>query len=204
MSATDPALILLAAGASRRLGTAKALVRLGSRPQDTPLGLLLTAGAGLRSTPPLVVTGAHDAEIRAALPPTAEAVFNPTWEAGRTGSLQLAIQARSGLDLCLAPVDVPRVPPEVFLALRNGWLEAQAPARGWLAPWTLHQGTRRFGHPVILGRALAKEVLGWDPDRPLRDLRGLADPLLAVEVADDAIHDDLDTPADWRALRKNP
>ena len=38
---SGPALVILAAGASRRLGTPKALVALSDDPEDTPLARLL-------------------------------------------------------------------------------------------------------------------------------------------------------------------
>jgi CTP:molybdopterin cytidylyltransferase MocA len=54
----------------------------------------------------------------------------------------------------------------------------------------------------VLGRELARELLAWPRERPLRALRALADPLLALEVEDEAILDDLDTPEDLARLRE--
>jgi len=189
-----PDLVLLAAGASERLGTCKALVKLGGA---TPLERLLRAGAGLDEAPALVVTGAAHREIARRVPERCEVLFNPEWASGRTGGVALAARHRPGRDLCLAPVDVPLVPAEVFEALAERWAAAGAPERGWLAP----RRGERHGHPVIVGRALLGELAGFGPDRPLRELRALAVPLLSLEVAAEEILDDLDGPEDLAELR---
>lgn len=198
-----PALVLLAAGESRRLGRPKALVRLREREPATPLAFLLAAGACLDEAPPLVVAGAHASEIGDALPPGVELLENPRWREGRTGGIALAARHRPGLDLCLAPVDVPAVGSEVFAALAAAWAGAGAPARGWLAPFVEGpQGPPRFGHPVLVGRELLSELAArGTPRRPLRSLREHAGPLLACPVASAAILDDLDTPDDLDRIR---
>ncbi|MFT7542812.1 MAG: CTP:molybdopterin cytidylyltransferase MocA, partial [Gammaproteobacteria bacterium] len=57
MKSRGIAFVLLAAGASRRLGTCKALISLGDpdsdRLVDTPLGRLLDAGSSLDAARPL-------------------------------------------------------------------------------------------------------------------------------------------------------
>jgi molybdenum cofactor cytidylyltransferase len=193
-----PALVILAAGASSRLGTCKALAPITPR---CALELLLEAGAGLDEVPPLVVSGAHHDRIARALPSGAALVRNARWSQGRTGSVAIAASVRSGRDLCLAPVDVPLVPRAVFEALASAWREAGSPSRGWLAP----RHAARTGHPVIVGRDLARvlveELAGFGPDTPLRALRSRADPLIALDVDHVEVLDDFDTPADLRALQ---
>jgi molybdenum cofactor cytidylyltransferase len=194
-----PALVLLAAGASARLGTCKALVDLAGR---TPLARLLDAGAGLDDVAPLVITGAHRAEIEAAAPPRVELAWNADWGSGRTSSFALAVRLRAGRDVCLAPVDVPLVPREVFDALVHAWQAEGAPPRGWLAPFFRERGRTRFGHPLVVGRELAARVATLGPERPLYELRAEADPLLAIEVETFSVLDDLDTPEDLARLRE--
>lgn len=199
---SPPALVLLAAGASERLGQPKALARLRAEAPGSPLELLLAAGAALGDPCPLVVVGPAANAIRAALPPGIDTCSNREWRAGRTGSARVAVEARPGRDLCLAPVDVPLVAHEVFALLADEWLRLGAPPRGWLAPFVVQGEVRRYGHPVILGRELASELKGFPPDRPLHQLRALAQPLAAVEVTSTAILDDLDTPADLERLAR--
>ena len=188
-----PAIVILAGGASTRLGQCKALADLGGG--ATPLSELARAGAEL------VVGGAHSALIRAALPRGIEFVDNEHWSSGRLSSVQCAVRARPGRDLCLAPVDVPLVPRDVFEALARAWMEAGAPARGWLAPCVEIEGLRKHGHPLILGRNLLAELLEAAPDMPLKNFRARASPLLALAVDSKAILDDLDTPEDLARLR---
>lgn len=193
------ALVILAAGASTRLGAVKALVDLDGR---TPLERLMTAGRALGPATTLVVGGAHARELGAwlaASPFGADVRFleHAGWRRGRLGSVAAAAEALPGLDLALAPVDVPLVEAATFEALGAGWAAAGHPAEGWLAP---RHGTA-FGHPVVVGRDLAARTLALDPAAPLRDLRVRAQPLLAVAVRDPAVLDDLDTPADLARLR---
>jgi CTP:molybdopterin cytidylyltransferase MocA len=188
-------LVVLCAG----LGQPKALVELGPA-RERALAQLLAAAAALGDPEPLVVSGAEHERLLALLPPRTECVQNHAWHAGRTGSIQLAARLRPGADLCLAPIDVPRVPAEVFAGLAHAWGEHGAPARGWLAPFHGEGAARRFGHPVVLGRALLEELKGFPPDRPLHALRASAEPLLGLAVASERILEDLDTPADLARL----
>lgn len=192
-----PALAILAAGASQRLGQCKALVHIGEK---RVLEHLLDAARSLASEPALVVTGAHHTEISACPELAGRAVEwleNPNWELGRTGGIALAYAHRPGRDLLLAPVDCPLVPARVFDALADEWARVGAPARGWLAPrFYMETGQARFGHPVILGRDLLAEISSALPDAPLRDVRNGADPLLALDVDAIEVLDDLDTPED--------
>ena len=190
----NPALVLLAAGSSSRLGVCKALVPLTPR---NALELLSEGGACFDDTVPLVITGADHALIEAALPRGLEIAHNAEWARGRTGGVALACAHRSGLDLCLAPVDAPLVPARVFAALLRAWTEALAPSRGWLAP----RRAGRFGHPVVVGRSLLEELAEFEPGTPLSALRVHADPLLSIDVDADEVLDDLDTPEDLARLR---
>ena len=200
--ASSLALVVLAAGASERLGEPKALTRLGPGAPGTPLELLLAAGERLGSERALVVAGRDAGALSAALSGRpVDCVTNPGWRAGRTGSVQLAVRERPERDLCLAPVDVPLVPGAVFGALADEWARLGRPGLGWLAPCVRVSGERRFGHPVIVGRVLCQLLKTFPPDRPLRLLRASSTPLSFLEVASEAILDDLDSPADLERLR---
>ncbi len=191
-----PALVILAAGASRRLGSCKALVRWRA---GTTLELLVAAGAQLDECAPLIVTGADHEQIAAHAPRGAQLAHNRRWELGRLESVRVAREARAGRALCLAPVDVPLVGAPVFAALLARWLESGAPPGGWLAPRSAH-GPPRFGHPVIVGPALLAQLDGLAPDADLRDLRARARPLDSAPCSDERIFDDLDTPEDLSRL----
>jgi molybdenum cofactor cytidylyltransferase len=83
--------ILLAAGASRRLGRPKQLVRVGD---ETLLGRTIRVVGEAGAGPILLVLGAH-AEIIAAgvdLSPV-QTVLNPDWEQGIASSIRAGIEA---------------------------------------------------------------------------------------------------------------
>jgi CTP:molybdopterin cytidylyltransferase MocA len=195
-----PALVILAAGRSARLGTCKATVLLDER--SGLEHLLAAASESFDGEPALVVTGAHDEEIARMLPRGAERLFHAGWASGRTGGLVLASARRPGRDLCVAPVDCPLVSREVFEALLGAWLAHGAPAEGWLAPCHGEGTERRDGHPIVLGRDLAGRLQDLPADHSLRLLRENARPRLSVAVADEAIHDELDSPQDLLRLRR--
>jgi CTP:molybdopterin cytidylyltransferase MocA len=196
-----PALILLAAGESRRLGECKALVSLTPR---NPLELLSAAGACFDDVPPLVIAGADHDRIAAVLPSGLEIVLNADWSVSRTAGIRMAARHRADRDLCLAPVDVPLVPGEVFERLLETWLDRGSPSRGWLAPsCTVSEDSESvsYGHPIVVGRELVSGLDALPLEAPLRELRARAEPVFSVSVESRAILDDLDTPEDLARLR---
>ncbi len=193
----DPRLVILAAGASERLGEPKALARIGTR---SVLEHLVGAWPG--AEPALVLTGRHAREIEAELPGRSVALEHPDWALGRTGVLAAAAAAHPERDFLVAPADCPLIPRSVFAGLLHHWLTLGSPPLGYLSPFVVTEpGKQRFGHPLVIGKDLLKQLQGWSPDRPLRDLRALARPLEALRVQDSAILDDLDSPQNLADLR---
>lgn len=191
-------MVILAAGASSRLGRPKALAEIGGR---SVLEHLACAGRGVDAGRTWVVLG-HGAEaIAPHLPPGCTRLDNPAWSAGRTGGVSLAHRALPGRALMLAPADVPLVPARVFEALAREWERLGEPGLGWLAPWLAGPSARTYGHPVVVGPALLDALEGLPPQAPLRELRERALPLAGLEVFDPEILDDLDTPDDLERLR---
>jgi len=196
-----PALVVLAAGASKRLGRCKALVEFRG---ESVLAHHLRAGSSLDGVPPLLITGAHDEELRGAAPSGCHVAFNANWDTGRSSGILLAHKLRLKHALLIAPVDVPLVPSSVFEALTHAWARAGAPERGWLSPRYIGSDRTRngkFGHPVIVGPALASDLARFPSDTPLRAFRDFARPLFSVDTDRDEILLDLDTPADLEAIR---
>ncbi|MCK6444807.1 MAG: NTP transferase domain-containing protein [Planctomycetes bacterium] len=210
-----PALVILAAGASERLGEPKALCRFGAH---TALERLLAAGREVCDGAPLVVVGAHAEAIALEAPHDVELACHTEWRRGRTSSIRLARRLRRERDLLLAPIDVPLVARATFEALLAAWLAAGSPERGWLAPRLDVAGPaamksepperpsfgtlRRHGHPVLVGRALALELELLSDSEPLSRLRDRARPCFDVGVADLHILDDLDSPEDLDRMRR--
>jgi molybdenum cofactor cytidylyltransferase len=190
--------VILAAGASSRLGRPKALVEIDGR---SVLEHLLAAAGGVDGGRALVVLGHGARAIAPHLPRGCAHLENPHWSAGRSLGVRLAHRALPGRALLLSPVDVPLVPARVFEALAGEWERLGGPDLGWLAPCLGGRSDRPFGHPVVVGPALLEVLEGLPADAPLRELRGWARPLAALEVSDPEILDDLDTPDDLERLR---
>jgi len=198
MTGDSPALVILAAGASSRMGQCKALIEFG---QKSALLRLLEAGHHPAGGPALVLTGADHELIVAHLGSDVEVLFNDAWEDGRGSSLRVAQAARPGRDLLLAPVDHPIVPRGTFADLRRAWSVAGAPQHGWLAPRVDHpDGNVEYGHPIVVGRDLIAHAAGFSGRDSLRELRQRAQPLLSTPAGIQVLVN-VDSPADVERAR---
>jgi CTP:molybdopterin cytidylyltransferase MocA len=183
----DTAGLVLAAGAGRRYGMAKALVEWDGR-------LLVRRAAGTLAdagcAPVLVVVGARADDVRAAAPELTY-VANPEWDTGMASSLRAGLAALAGTPATAAVVLLVDMPGVTTEAVRR--IAATA------APDALAMGGYgdRRGHPVLLGRdhwpGVAATATG---DRGARDyLRTHAGRVRVVDVGDVAGDADLDVPS---------
>jgi nicotine blue oxidoreductase len=178
--------LVLAAGAGRRYGMAKALVEhRGELLVRRAAGTLRAAGCG----PVLVVVGASASRVRA-LAPELTYVDNPRWASGMGSSLRTGLAALTGAPAGAAVVLLVDMPGITAAAVRR--------IAGHAAPGALVTGGYgdRRGHPVLLGRdhwaGVAASATG---DRGARDyLRAHAGRVRVVDVADVADDTDLDVP----------
>lgn len=152
----DTAGIVLAAGASRRMGSPKALL-------PTPSGLPLAAWQAARLSaagcrPVAVVVGSEAGNVRHALPDDLLVVENPRWSEGRATSLQASMAAfPDAAGWLFAPVDA--------VGIRLETLQALLAAAAWNpdAPWRpCHRGTK--GHLLWLPRVMEPELAALPPD----------------------------------------
>jgi nicotine blue oxidoreductase len=183
--------LVLAAGAGRRYGMAKALVPYRDRILVQHAAETLRIAGCART---VVVLGARAEEVVSIAPDLPETVVNPDWPTGMASSLRAGLTALTGdgsVDAAvILLVDMPGVTVE---AVRR--IVAHA------APDALVMGgyQGRRGHPVLLGRehwaGVAASATG---DRGARDyLR--AHEVLVVDVGDVADDTDLDRPGDLDA-----
>lgn len=157
--------MVLAAGASQRLGRPKQLVPYRGKPLlRHAVDAALAAGVG----PVVVVLGAEAERIARALAGLGVGiVINREWRAGLGGSVAAGVRAAAGLEPAVAGVlllacDQPLVTPELLRSLAAG-LAAGAPVAA-----AGYGGT--LGVPAAFERRLFPELLGLDADRGARDV----------------------------------
>ena len=180
--------IVLAAGRSSRMGTAKSLVPVGGRPLlDHVLRTVHRSGVD-----EVVVVLGHEAErVRSAISlDGARVIINEAYEAGMSTSIQAGVRAANprsdGLLIVLG--DQPFVSSKTvdeLITRRNG-SDAKI-----VIP--TYRGQR--GNPVLLDRSISEEVQEIEGDQGCRALFGRhLDGILEVPVDDPGILVDLDTP----------
>ena len=185
--------LLLAAGKSSRMGGVNKLVAdLEGKPLITHAAAAITA-AGL---PLIVVTGNASDAVRTALTGTpALFIHAADYADGLSRSLRVGARAVPpdwrGALVCLG--DMPRITPAILSAM----IAALTTDADIVVPVCC--GKR--GNPVLWGRAHIGRLTTLEGDVGGKALLGeLADHIIEVDVASDAIFADVDTPADLQAI----
>ena len=155
------AAVILSGGASRRMGSPKALLPYQGRPfLEHLLDVAKHPGIGVRR----VVLGPDADAISAQVALKAdEIVINKDWERGQLSSIQMAIRSLpAGTDgLLLCPVDHPLISASLVADLIDSFEKTNAPV---VVP--LYEGRR--GHPVIFAARLYEEILNAPYDTGAR------------------------------------
>ena len=180
--------VVLASGASRRLGRSKLEVTIDGTPAIARIVDIL---ADVRVAPIVVVVGRDAAIARRLLGARAvDFVPNAEWERGRTGSVQRGLaEIPDDRPTVLWPVDHPLVEAKTV-----GELLSHA-ARDSMALWTLPTFEGRGGHPVIIQPGAFGRIRALAPDAPLRILLpGLGPQVARVPTSDPGVRMNLDSP----------
>lgn len=188
--------VVLAAGASTRMGEPKALLRTPDGKRYVEAIAEAARAAGCDHV--VVVLGPpHGDAIRAALTggaPTGTAPTTIAWNAhpeqGMLSSVQAALRVVAG-DALVWPVDIPFVAVATVrtLVMHDGTI---------VVP--VHNG--RGGHPLRLAQAHFAEVMTLDPSKGLKALlEAHADQVTRLPVDDGAVLVDVDTPDDYARTR---
>lgn len=145
----NAAAIVLAAGASQRMGRCKGLLSSGGAPA---MVLAHVQALGTLCAPVVVVTGAHHDALAEAVGSAAIVVHNPDWQTtGPIDSLRCALRALQPARIVVTPVDTPPVLPGDLQRL----LEHPGPG-------TLGHGGQP-GHPICLDAAFLQRIQQSEP-----------------------------------------
>ena len=193
--------VLLAAGDSTRMGSPKAIL---DAPDGRPFVASIVrslAAAGVGEI--VIVTGRdHDRVVAVidddAPPLRPRFVRNPDPSRGQLSSLW------AGMDACVTDdtealmvtlVDVPLIAPDTIRRVIDVWRRTRAPiVRPAIGD--------RHGHPVIFDRAVLEELRAAPLDAGAKAVvRAHAGEVVDVPVDDEGSLTDVDTPADYDALR---
>lgn len=185
--------VILAAGASTRMGRPKALLDFDGR---TCLELALESVRGLGT--PVVVLGASREEIQARVPlGSVQLALNEDYERGETASLKagLSCLAPSSAAFLVRPVDFPLVSAEEVALPVGAFLRNQDPNKAIFVP---SYGMQR-GHPALFRRELAGEFLSLPDDAPARTvIHRRPQRICHVDCGRAYVLMDMDTPEDHR------
>ncbi len=190
---SDVTPLILAAGASTRMGRPKALMDFDGK---TCLDLALESIRGLGT--PVVVLGADRDEIQARVPlGSVQIALNEDFERGETSSIKigLACLAPAAAAFLLRPVDFPLVSAEEVSLVIGAFLRNEDPNKTVFVP---AYGMRR-GFPVLFQRELAGEFMALPDDAPPRAVMGgRTQRICHVECGRAYVLMDMDTPEDYR------
>jgi CTP:molybdopterin cytidylyltransferase MocA len=184
----EPAAVILAAGASSRMGRPKPLLEFEG---ETFLDRLITRFSGI-CRPVIVVLGYGAEQVRDGIVhgDLAEIVINPAPERGMLSSLQCGLErVPANVDAVLfTPVDLPSIRSTTIAMLAGTPAAVAVP---------LFEG--RKGHPVRVSRQVMEELLALPLTSQARDVIHRHRAQL-VETGDPGILHDVDTPQDYDAL----
>ncbi len=183
--------IVLAAGASSRMGKPKALLPM---PSGRPLAAEQANNMKLAGVTDVIVVLGHGAdELAAQLEIHAvRCAFNAGWESGRLSSLQVGIAAvPSGFSgVLIVPVDAAHIRPATFSLVLQ-----QADSGDHSAVRACYHGTP--GHVLWISRGLFASLLALKPDPSFRVDQWIAPRETRIEVDDPAILNNINTPEAW-------
>jgi molybdenum cofactor cytidylyltransferase len=189
--------VILAAGASSRMGQPKAL--LPWRGGTFLSGAIRVLNAFTDMV--IVIAGANAAQLRPIVDSNnAFLVVNPRPERGQFSSLQVGVQEvlNRGRDAAIVTlVDRPPARPETVQHLKQEFLE-RVDQNIWAA---VPEYEGRHGHPYIVGRELITSYLDALPTANARDIHHAnQDRILYVPVTDPFVTLNIDTSEDYAQL----
>lgn len=193
--------VILAAGASYRMGSDKALLPWPPASETDTLLSAVILSLGAFAERVLVVAGIN-AE---SLAPIAEAtgatiVRNPAPERGQFSSMQTGLRAavdRGCEAAMITPVDSPPLSVQSLQRLCDAFEQAQARGAWAVAP----ERDGRHGHPLLASRALIEAFLNAPVTSDAREVSSEhADKFEYVALPDVSVARDMNSPEEYAAL----
>jgi molybdenum cofactor cytidylyltransferase len=186
--------IILSGGASRRMGTPKALLRFQN---ETFLDRLIRVLSTV-CDPIIVVVGLHADQIRSGIERGGEVLFavNPDPDRGMLSSLKcgLALVPPDAEAAMFLPVDHPNIEISTVETLA-------ARFRADRAPITVPTYAGQHGHPVSIARPVIAELLALPSEAKASDVIHRHVPqTVYIEVRDPAVVTDVDDPDAYAEL----
>jgi len=184
--------LILAAGASTRMGNTKALLDFDGR---TCLEIALDSVRGLGT--PVVVLGPAREEIQERVGlGSVQVAINEEVERGQTASLKTGLECLSpaAAAFLFYPVDFPLVSKDEVDALVATFLGSKDPNKAIFIP----SYSMQRGHPVLCRKAIATEFLALPDGAPARTVINFRPTRIAyVDYEQAYILMDMDTPEDY-------
>ena len=193
--------VVLAAGASARMGVPKPMLDAGG--MTFAARLVETLAEGGCDTVVVVSASGSGALADEVGRGPGVLVVNPGGRGGQIGSLRVALDHLEALAdtpaaVAFTPVDNPLVDPATVRALLEAWRASRAAV---VLP--RHDGKR--GHPVVADMGIADEFRQEGlPEGARTVVRRDPGRVIEVEVADPGVADDLDTPERYRKRFPGP
>jgi len=194
------AAIVLAAGASRRMGRAKMALPFH---ENTVLGMVLTTLHQAKVDPLIVVIGGAKEQVERVLldlPFSVNRAYNPDFEhTEMLDSLKIGMSALSeDVDAFLIVLgDQPQIQLDVVRVIFS---EYQTGAHDLIIP----SFQMRRGHPWLVGRSLWLALSSLSADQTMRDfLNQQQDQIHYLAVDTPSILQDMDTPEDYQSALKD-
>lgn len=192
--------IILAAGASERMGFPKANLKYADGSTLLARQVKTLMIGGIQNI--YVVTGAHTSQIKELNSGLdVKWIENPGWQTGQFSSVQAGLSAALDADSegsLILPVDTVNITSEVVTAiigtaLANPHLAAVVP-----------ENNGRRGHPVYLSAAFMKMAAGFDPQSPdsrLDTQLKKAKQKIVLPVSESNILNNINSLEDWERFR---
>ncbi|GAB4466840.1 MAG: nucleotidyltransferase family protein [Armatimonadaceae bacterium] len=210
------AAILLTAGASRRMGAPKSLLRIEGQPLVSRVARTLLHG-GVELLAVVVAPDTVGQQVSQALEGQRQVVtvVNSAPERGMLSSVQAGLQAlcalypeldqqeseqtaTNGIAWLVCPVDLPLLNADAVARVIGFWRHLSEPANAIVVP--VSSGKR--GHPTLFGHFWTATVLAMDPLQEGLNALVRREEVFVTEVPlhDDAVWRDADTPEEWKSL----